>query len=260
MIEIKKDAIIKQRLIFVTLIEIGEMKMFEENGDMYKVEDETVLWKYMSFSKFVNLLLGHLYMNRIDQFEDVFECHFTSITKKVLEESPYSVLSNSEKIGQKTLYVSCFHASEYETAFMWNQYSQQDGIAIRTTAERVKKAFINTKEHIYLSKVKYLDYETDYIDPTNLFKLAIHKRKSFEFEQEVRCVCMKFPNEIKLNVSLYDIETPKGIKVPVDLNLLIDKIYLSPYAPKYLEDNLKALMDKFNLHKEIINSDLYTIK
>lgn len=236
------------------------MAVFEEHMSMYKVEDETILWKYMLFSKLVKLLSGNLYMNRIDQFEDVFEWHFPAKTKKALEESPYEALLRMERLGRQILYVSCFHAAEYETAFMWHQYSQQDGVAIQITEERVKKAFINTKEKIYLSKVKYLDYATDYIDPTQLFNLAIHKRKSFEFEQEVRCICMKMPSEMKSTDNLYDIKTPKGIKIPVDLNLLIDKIYLFPYAPKYLEDNVKVLIDKFNLHEEIISSDLYTIK
>lgn len=234
--------------------------MYEKNDNMYFVADDVLLWKYMSFSKFVNLLSGNLYFNRIDSFEDVFEGHFPDRIKKGLENSQYRNILVVEPLAQHILYVSCFHASDCETAFMWHQYSNQDGLAIQTTGKRLKEAFKITKENIYLSKVKYLDYATEFFEVNGLFSLAIHKRKSFEFEKEVRCICMKMPEGLKEKQSPLDIETPTGIKIPINLDVLIDKIYLSPYAPSYLEENVKMIMDKWELHKDVINSDLYTIK
>lgn len=234
--------------------------MYEKNDNMYFVADDVLLWKYMSFSKFVNLLSGNLYFNRIDSFEDVFEGHFPDRIKKGLENSQYRNISVVEPLAQHILYVSCFHASDCETAFMWHQYSNQDGLAIQTTGKRLKEAFKITEENIYLSKVKYLDYATEFFEVNGLFSLAIHKRKSFEFEKEVRCICMKMPEGLKEKQSPLDIETPTGIKIPINLDVLIDKIYLSPYAPSYLEENVKMIMDKWELHKDVINSDLYTIK
>lgn len=234
--------------------------MYEKNDNMYFVADDVLLWKYMSFSKFVNLLSGNLYFNRIDSFEDVFEGHFPDRIKKGLENSQYRNILVVEPLAQHILYVSCFHASDCETAFMWHQYSNQDGLAIQTTGKRLKEAFRITEENIYLSKVKYLDYATDFFDVNGLFSLAIHKRKSFEFEKEVRCICMKMPEGLKEKQSPLDVETPTGIKIPINLDVLIDKIYLSPYAPSYLEENVKMIMDKWELHKDVINSDLYTIK
>lgn len=234
--------------------------MYEKNDNMFFVADDVLLWKYMSFSKFVNLLSGNLYFNRIDSFEDVFEGHFPDRIKKGLENSQYRNILVVEPLAQHILYVSCFHASDCETAFMWHQYSNQDGLAIQTTGKRLKEAFKITKENIYLSKVKYLDYATEFFEVNGLFSLAIHKRKSFEFEKEVRCICMKMPEGLKEKQSPLDIETPTGIKIPINLDVLIDKIYLSPYAPSYLEENVKMIMDKWELHKDVINSDLYTIK
>ena len=234
--------------------------MYEKNDNMYFVADDVLLWKYVSYSEFVNLLPGNLYFNRIDSFEDVFEGHFPDRIKKGLENSQYRNILVVEPLAQHILYVSCFHASDCETAFMWHQYSNQDGLAIQTTGKRLKEAFKITEENIYLSKVKYLDYATEFFEVNGLFSLAIHKRKSFEFEKEVRCICMKMPEGLKEKQSPLDIETPTGIKIPINLDVLIDKIYLSPYAPSYLEENVKMIMDKWELHKDVINSDLYTIK
>lgn len=111
-----------------------------------------------------------------------------------------------------------------------------------------------------MSKVQYIDYKTEFFDPSNIFNLAIHKRKSFEFEQEVRCIYMNVPESRKEKQSVLDVETPIGMKIPVDLNALVEKIYLSLYAPSYLEENVKMIMDKWNLHKDVIYSDLYTLK
>ena len=62
-------------------------KMYENHSALYFVDDDMLLWKYMSFSKFVNLLSGNLYFNRIDSFEDIFECHYPDIIKSALVAS-----------------------------------------------------------------------------------------------------------------------------------------------------------------------------
>ena len=61
--------------------------MYVKQNSMYCVEDDILLWKYMSFSKFVNLLSVNLYFHRIDSFEDIFECHYPDIIKSALVAS-----------------------------------------------------------------------------------------------------------------------------------------------------------------------------
>ena len=70
---------------------------------------------------------------------------------------------------------------------MWKLYSENDGIAIKTTGKRLKKAFMS-EDDIYVSKVNYIDYSTCFLPENNIFFLATHKRKSFEAEKEYRCI------------------------------------------------------------------------
>jgi len=248
--------------------------MFEEHPSVFAPLDNTPLWKYMSFSKFVNLLNGFMYFNRIDSFEDVFECHWPKLNMKYFElehKRTGNPPTPFDDIARKLIYVTCFHKSSYETAFMWKQYSQEDGLAIQTSLQRLKDSFHLTSNPIYISDVHYIDYNTEPIlNMGNLLSLAIHKRKSFEFEQELRCIQMlEFMDSNGNLLEEYrrsddsermDFEkTPMGIKVPIDLSLLIEKIYVSPYAPNYIEENLKLLMRKFELDIEIVKSNLYTI-
>ena len=72
---------------------------------------------------------------------------------------------------------------------------------------------------------------------------------------EVKLEHRKDKNAHKLDFD----KTPKGIKIPIDLSMMIEKVYISPYSPDYLEENIKLLMDKFGLRKEVVKSDLYTI-
>jgi hypothetical protein len=48
--------------------------------------------------------------------------------------------------------------------------------------------------------------------------------------------------------------------VKVDLEKLINKVYLSPAAPSYLKEVVESIISKYGLGKEIIKSDLYTLK
>ena len=62
---------------------------------------------------------------------------------------------------------------------MWKQYADNDGIAIKTTFERLKMAFSNTKEAIYISNVQYIDYDKEFMPEGNGMYLAVHKKKKF---------------------------------------------------------------------------------
>ena len=47
-----------------------------------------------------------------------------------------------------------------------------------------------------------------------------------------------------------------GIHVPIDLNVLIDKVYVAPACPKWLFHLVKSLTKKYGLHKEVCQSIL----
>jgi len=130
--------------------------MYCLHDQLKEVDDSVVLWKYMSLSKFIALLVDNgLWFNRIDCFEDVFEGRFPDFNEKLrpevygaerLSKEQYSIF---EKQSRESLFVSCFHANDYESAAMWTLYSKVEGIAIQTTAKNLKKAFSSEKRHIY---------------------------------------------------------------------------------------------------------------
>ncbi|MEB9405566.1 hypothetical protein P4J11_25100 [Bacillus cereus] len=51
-----------------------------------------------------------------------------------------------------------------------------------------------------------------------------------------------------------------GKSIQVDLNELIDCVYVSPDADSWFVDIVKVVLKKFNVDAEVFHSDLYKIK
>ncbi len=245
--------------------------MYESHEQLFDLDDKCILWKYMSFSKFINILKGKMYFNRLDSFEDVFEGTFPQYNVEHRKDFygdqviPQNAYDTVEQVMKKSIYVSCFHRNEFETAFMWKQYADNDGVAIKTTLKRLKDSFHKTPENIHISAVRYIDYNKNFMPEGNAFYLALYKRKSFEPENEVRCIYWK---QLKTKNTLSDPseaiidlheKTSFGENIDIDLNMLIEEIYISPYASSYIKENVELITNKFNISAKVIQSQLFTL-
>jgi len=66
--------------------------MFQENTKLHVPPDDTLVWKYMDLSKFLDILLSEkMFMSRSDKFEDQYEGTFSEPTyeeiKKLLKDN-----------------------------------------------------------------------------------------------------------------------------------------------------------------------------
>lgn len=50
-----------------------------------------------------------------------------------------------------------------------------------------------------------------------------------------------------------------GVFIDVDLNILIEKIYISPYSPKWINEIVAGINRRFNLSKEIVHSAVFDV-
>lgn len=243
-----------------------ERSGFNISKDMHKV------WRYMSLSKFVYLLSGKLYFARTDQFQDNFEGIAHKYSKKIdiqnmeedmkrkSSENQLKVFENLRQTHMKAarhcMYISCWHSNEFESAALWDLYSKCEGIAIQSTVDRLKKSFNNEKRDIHIGEVKYINYDTDYVSSSNIFNLVLNKRKSFEHEKEIRCILQHYDDEM-WNNTLDNLDNPKGYDIEVALNTLIEKIYISPFAPSYMKIIIDDLIEKYDYNFYVTQSNLY---
>ncbi len=160
--------------------------------------------------------------------------------------------------------------NDFESAAMWNLYLKSNvGVAIQSTFKRLKESFLNhTEPTVYIGTVNYINYETERTKikfvsfetkantpESYLFRSFLLKRKSFEHERELRAIIHKFPtkdNKIDYTQEPFN----DGAYIRVNLNTLIEKIFVSPTAPKWFNDLVNSIIKKYNLKKEVIKSSL----
>ena len=243
---------------------------------VYEIPDnKSVLWRFMDFTKFVSLLKTRsLFFCRADIFNDPFEgargllqnkpkwdeyylnffidaiqtapgeSERNRTNNEVLEEAQKLLNQfNSNKRTDYYPFISCWHENEFESEAMWKLYTStlEHGIAIKTTYERLYDS-LGRNPDISIGRVNYIDYSNEFAKHSGTYWF---KRRSFEYEKEVRAI-------------IYDkhLDNKVGKIIPLDIDLLIDEVYLSPTSQEWFYDILQDIMNKYNLKKEIIFSEL----
>jgi len=190
-------------------------------------------------------------MSRSDKFEDQYEGTFSEPTyeeiKKLAIDNPEFL--NYYKTHREKVVVSSWHINEYESFAMWQIFTQNsEGLAIQSTLGRLQKALLpeqNFKQ--YIGEVNYIDYKKEYIPFDDMFFPFLFKRKSFQYEGEVRIISDISEENIKIN---------DGLKIDIDIKELIEKIYIHPKSENWYKNLVIQLVKQLGFDFEIEKSDL----
>lgn len=150
-------------------------------------------------------------------------------------------------------YINCWHMNEYESAAMWKLYAKGDeAVAIQTT---YKNVIDSLPDNVFVGLVQYIDYENDWLPEGNSFFPFMHKRRSFAHEMEVRVVHQVLPKS-KKGIQIDATNEVLGIRITVDLDLLIEKIYVSPTSPTWYLNLVKEVLSIYEIAKTVHTSKL----
>jgi hypothetical protein len=227
--------------------------MYHSNPNINLTEDpDTIVWKYLDLSKFLDLLMSKkLFMSRSDKFEDQYEGTFSEPTydeiKKLSIDNPdflHYYKTHREKVA-----ISSWHINEYESFAMWQIFTQNtEGLAIQSTIGRLQDALIPENCYKqYIGEVNYIDYKKEYIPFDDMFFPFLFKRKSFQYEREVRIISDVGERNITLN---------DGLKINVDIDQLIEKIYIHPKSENWYKNLVIELVKELGFDFKIEKSDL----
>ncbi|RZJ30892.1 MAG: hypothetical protein EOO48_03710 [Flavobacterium sp.] len=231
--------------------------MYVTNPNLKLPENpETVVWKYLTLSKFLELLISQqLFMSRSDKFEDQYEGTFSEPTfeemKRLSADNPKFL--DFYKTHREKVIVSSWHINEYESFAMWQIFSgNSEGLAIRSTVGRLQKALAaDTQYQQHIGQVNYIDYKREYIPFEDAFFPFLFKRKSFQYEREIRIISDLSHSGLTIN---------DGLKINVDICQLIDKIYIHPKSENWYKrliiELLKKLEFDFTIEKSDLESDI----
>ncbi len=148
---------------------------------------------------------------------------------------------------------------------MWKVYlKSNEGIAIQSREGGLHDCLRASGKEILVESVKYIDYETDSLPDAGLLTPFLHKRKSFEHERELRALFAD--NSALTEIVTKDrksrpggISFASGLPIPVDLDRLIERVFVAPTAPGWFQELVKSVLEKYDLkNKEVIKSSINT--
>ena len=242
----------------------------------YEIPDaKAVLWRYMDFAKYVWLVQNRaLYFASAKLFDDPFEgargiqenkpkwdAYYYDFFKKIIAHPPGgspSILppeqieidakrllddfENLTNYCRESYYINCWHENSHESEAMWKLYSKDisNAIAIQTTFENLYLA-LDRNPDIDIGRVNYIDFNRSFSSSQNPFWF---KRTSFAHEKEVRAIYVNHD------------ERSIGMNFNIDLDRLIERIYISPYSSKWIFTIIDDINKRYGLDKPILNSDL----
>lgn len=242
--------------------------MYKQHSFFKSINDEDKIWRYMDFSKFMDLLENRsLFFCRADKFKDKFEGSYSKFNQQV-RPIVYSGINPNEydsyikrhqffaQYSTKNTYISCWHINEVESDAMWDLYCQcKESIAIQTTFSNLKRCFNNTDKDVYIGTVNYVDYNSSWIPEGNSFSPFLYKRLNFSHENELRAIIQEYTvidDVIVPNQPLFDY----GLNVSIDMDELIQNIYVSPLAPEWFFNLIKSIIDRYEIHANVLHSTL----
>ena len=98
-------------------------------------QNETIIWRYMSFSRFADLIsTSELYLARLDKFWDFNEGGMTRKMQKDSDkqlgdqgaEDLHGIMQWSNQfITSRAWYASCWNAGNHEYYLMWRTYGTE---------------------------------------------------------------------------------------------------------------------------------------
>jgi hypothetical protein len=165
---------------------------YEEHVRCDTPADDTVIWRYMGFLRFMSLLeTSGLWLSRADLLDDPREGRLTDLEVKQIREQQGGRADEFVRTLERqrhTTFVSCWHENISESMAMWDLYGKEPGsVALKSTVERMKNALAEEARPLYIGRIRYLDW-TQASWPNNVLGMSVRKTQRYKHESEVRLV------------------------------------------------------------------------
>ncbi len=243
--------------------------------DVYIPEDpSSKIWRYLDLAKFLYMLeKKQLFFTRADRFEDQFEGSWPILDKEkhtkywrsfkianpaLSDEMIDKMIMEDELLNKnkkKDTFLNCWHVNDYESLAMWKVYGESNkSIAIQTTFAKLK---IELNSKASLGLVEYIDYNRESIFSKKKYGACPYffKRKSFEYENELRCISQRTRFGVQDPYFKYD-DNEVGINIDIDLENLIESIFVSPYSEEWYFSLVQDIVRRYNVAFPVCKSDL----
>lgn len=233
------------------------------------------IWRYMDFPKLLSLFENEaLFFCRYDKLEDPYEGAIPKENfNKIISKVPNDLSMKDHEKYMKNVFdtilkwrkfnaVNCWHMNNYGPAAMWNLYTNSElSICIQSRFDLLTESITDSRK-VYIGTVNYHDYDHSIEDGkngVNIYNFILNKRMEFAHENELRAVVTVLPKEEDITkVPMFSTETIRdGVKINIDINLLIEAIYIHPSAPRWFVELTKKVIKTYQYNFSIIQSQLF---
>ena len=241
------------------------------------------IWRYLAFWKFESMLEKKaIFFSKASEMQDKEEGLspkdnvLIQLIRQGTDMSPedkqeeleaFEAIDQAEREVEKELQyqtlITCWRIDDRESPKAWDEYiGNQEGVVVQSTygklkgclkeryrvyADLLRTGDLFEENSIFLEKVEYRGNYPDRIGnktPQEYLRLYTGKQPSFKWENELRSFLIS-QNEVD----------GSGCDVPVDLEYLIENVYVSPKVQNLLE-KVKNLTEKCSLNVDVKNSNL----
>ena len=231
----------------------GDDSDWEIRWDPSEPDAAATLWRYMSFAKFCSLLeRRELFFSLIGDMEDRYEGFICPPLSRDRGDRLHQAENLARDILRKiarTALINCWTKSAHESALMWEAYAGAEGVAVRTTFRDLQESIgSDTELPVTFRQVEYVNYLQQEVSRFGWAPL-FHKRIEYRGEEEVRVLLPGPPwadsvtdpkgPDIRLDP---DVAEQRGRYVPVDLDMLVKEVVVSPHAAPWFAEVVKSVV------------------
>jgi len=156
------------------------------------------------------------------------------------------------RIARQAVFVNSWYADRSEVPDVWERCGgKNNGIAVRSSIGAMRTSLRRSSQNVHISRVLYLDYETDPIPLGNAYLSALHKDKKFQPEQEVRALFL----QIGHNSTTFSPGPQQGVDVEIDVSILIEGVLPAPQSEPWFYRLVTSVCKRYNTTGPIIPSD-----
>ncbi|MGE0229056.1 MAG: hypothetical protein AB7U23_11175 [Dehalococcoidia bacterium] len=230
------------------------------------VEDDAVLWRYMPYAAYVELLRrSALHLSRVDLLRDPAEGRFAVWDSLMaLPEKERAQAASYLAPKREDFAVACWSEHESERTSSWERFAPNYGVAIRTSAKSLRDSLSGTDLNLHLGHVTYTDEPAPKPgERLNLFRWFMRKRVAYADEREVRLMIWGAsprvgsgagPEPSPVMPAVRDsadlASTPQfpfpveGFYVPIDLEVLVHEVVVGPPWGRWFTEQVREVTAK----------------
>ena len=215
---------------------------------------KSTIWRYVDFPKLIDILhTQELHFTRIDTLSDPFEGHVPSLNHlRSIARKEHHIEKWATQLRRTFGYVNCWSGLETESVAMWALYgSSVGGFAIQSTYDKLVSVL---SSDVYVGQVEYMRYNTqeEMISPYNVLNPLIRKRVEYKHEEEIRGFIFD-----TRSLETEQQEPPSHIRIGIEIEKLIDSIYIQSTAPEWILGLVRRLLKEygfsFPVRRSVIN-------